>query len=996
MPRFGSKFSHGLIFAAVLVALLGSSSLASAQQPKPPAPKRPLEHKDYDLWNRLGSPTLSRDGKVAMWSIVPADGDAKVIVRMLETGQEFTIERASRPQLTYDGSHVCYLVPPTEEELKKAREAKKKPDEMPKSRFEMLDLSNGKTKSIDRVKSFRLPEKNGEWLAVHLEKPLDESAAKETAKAKSKPRPPRPKEEEAGAEETEAKEAKSAGEKEGESGEKKEPKKKKEKAPGTTLVVMQLSNGLEVRFPNVTSYNFNEEGSRLAWSASAEKEEQDGVFVINFPNISPVQIVSGRGHYNTLVFDEKGKQLAFTSDRDDYEAEKPWQAVYLWIAGKAEATQVISKETEGIPEGWEIVNGRVSFSENGRRLFVYTKPRPEEPKKDDEEDQDKDEEDDQSKVKVDIWHWQDPYIQPMQLRQANGEKNRSYQAMFEINSKKLLQLETEEHPSVSVGDEQNADVAIANVDEPYRQLVSWDSPGYSDVYLIDLKSNKRELILQGVQSRVSLSPKAKYLTWWDTKALQWMGMSIADREPIVLSEKIPYPVHNELHDTPSPARGYGTAGWLENDRALLIYDAYDIWYVDPRGRQKPRCITEEQGRQTETRFRYTRTDREEDFISDSDPLLLSAFHTKKKSSGFYQDQVKGEEPPTELLMLDESIRFSQKAEEADTVIVTRSTFQKYADVWLTDMTFEPMKQLSDANPQQAKFTWGSAELYEWTSLDGEELQGILYKPDGFDPAQQYPMLVYFYERSSDGLHRYVTPAPARASINYSFYVSRGYLVFVPDIPYRTGHPGQSCVNAVMPGVTSLIEEGFVKRDAIGVQGHSWGGYQTAFLVTRCNLFACAESGAPVSNMTSAYGGIRWSSGMSRMFQYERTQSRIGETLWDAQQKYIENSPLFNLDQVETPLLILHNDEDGAVPWYQGIELFVGLRRLGKPAWLFNYNGEDHGLRQEHNQKDWSIRMQQFFDHYCKDAPAPVWLKEGVPAVKKGETWGLELIEEEEK
>jgi len=223
-------------------------------------------------------------------------------------------------------------------------------------------------------------------------------------------------------------------------------------------------------------------------------------------------------------------------------------------------------------------------------------------------------------------------------------------------------------------------------------------------------------------------------------------------------------------------------------------------------------------------------------------------------------------------------------------------------------------------------------------------------------------------------------------------VSRGYLLFVPDIPYEIGFPGESAEVAVIPGVLGLIDEGFVDADNVGVQGHSWGGYQISHMITRSDVFAAAEAGAPVVNMTSAYGGIRWGSGMSRAFQYEKTQSRIGGTLWDAHQRYIENSPLFFADKINTPLLMMHNDEDGAVPWYQGIEMFSAMRRLQKPVWMLNYNGEAHGLRQEANQRDWAVRMQQFFDHYLVDAPAPVWMEEGVPATMKGETLGLELVD----
>jgi dipeptidyl aminopeptidase/acylaminoacyl peptidase len=245
------------------------------------------------------------------------------------------------------------------------------------------------------------------------------------------------------------------------------------------------------------------------------------------------------------------------------------------------------------------------------------------------------------------------------------------------------------------------------------------------------------------------------------------------------------------------------------------------------------------------------------------------------------------------------------------------------------------------------------------------------------------MIVYFYERNSDNLHDYTHPTPLRSTINRTTYVSDGYLVFVPDIVYKIGFPGESAYNSIMPGVTSLIEKGFVDEKNIGIQGHSWGGYQAAYLVTRTNLFKAAEAGAIVANMTSAYGGIRWGSGMSRMFQYERTQSRIWGTLWEKPLLYLENSPLFFADKIETPMLLLHNDADTAVPWYQGIEMYMAMRRLNKPVWMLNYNGEPHWPVKRENRMDFQIRMKQFFDFYLKGAEEPLWMKEGIPAIEKG-------------
>jgi dipeptidyl aminopeptidase/acylaminoacyl peptidase len=298
-------------------------------------------------------------------------------------------------------------------------------------------------------------------------------------------------------------------------------------------------------------------------------------------------------------------------------------------------------------------------------------------------------------------------------------------------------------------------------------------------------------------------------------------------------------------------------------------------------------------------------------------------------------------------------------------------------------------KLSAINPQQANYLWGDASLFRWKALNGKGATGIIYKPENFDSSKKYPVIIYFYEKLSQGLFDYKEPAPIRSAVNVPFFVSRGYIVFMPDIEYRTGYPGQSAYDYIVSGAHALIRKGWADPKRIALQGHSWGGYQAAQVATMTPMFRAVWAGAPVANMTSAYGGIRWESGASRQFQYERTQSRIGGTPWEKLPLYIKNSPLFHLDKVKSPVVIMHNDADGAVPWYQGIELFTGLRRLGKPVWMFNYNGQGHGLSQRQDMLDYHIRMQQFFDWILKDAPPARWITDGVPAVKKGRTWGLE-------
>ena len=307
--------------------------------------------------------------------------------------------------------------------------------------------------------------------------------------------------------------------------------------------------------------------------------------------------------------------------------------------------------------------------------------------------------------------------------------------------------------------------------------------------------------------------------------------------------------------------------------------------------------------------------------------------------------------------------------------------------------FSKQDKLSDTNPQQKLYNWGTDELVNWTTPKGNSSTGVLYKPENFDPNKKYPMIVYFYEKLSDNLNRYVAPAPTPSRLNISYFVSNGYLVFTPDISYTDGLPGESAMEYINSGVEKLKQNSWVDGTKIGIQGQSWGGYQVAYLIAHTDMYAAAWSGAPVVNMTSAYGGIRWSSGMNRQFQYEKSQSRLGKNLWEAPDLYIKNSPLFTIDKVKTPVVIMSNDKDGAVPWYQGIEMFTALRRLEKPVWLLNYNGDDHNLIKRQNRKDIQIREQQFFDYYLKDAKAPAWMVKGVPATQKGKDWGFELTDE---
>lgn len=1024
-----NQFFQTLFFCLLAVGLLSSDSFAQSDS----TDKRPLNHSDYDLWHRITNQQISADGKWVLYSTRSGKVDAEENLRIRQNGstKEYRIERGGGARFTFDSKFVVYRISPSKAKLKALKKAKTKSDDLPSPILEVLELKTGERFSANDVKSFNIPQENGRWLAYQFNKELDTQSVKQQSSTvvesyevtptglrkpekqlKLKKRPvtnsntseQKPKK---------TKTKKSEGEKkskpEASKSDDKEKEVKKTKTVGTTLVLRDLDSGLQQTFPHVVRYWFSKNGARLAFVTSTQAAESkkkgsksdshekspEGVYVVDLESLELQQIISGHAEYKNVTFTEDGSQLAFLTNKDDYKRKTSAWALYHWKTRQKTATKIADEESAGIPQNWWVSPVATAlFSEDGKRLFFDTAPIPEAVI---EERAGKKDEDEEPKAKLDLWHWQDPQLQPQQLLQVARERNRSYRAVYNLRTKKIVQLATQEIPDLRIDFRSKSNVVVANSNMPYRKMLSWDIPGFQDVYLVNLDTGTHETLVKKTKFSGSISPDGKYVTWFDGEQRKWFAVSTgSDHNPVEISKGIKFPLQNELHDTPSLPRAYGAAGWLKDDEAILIYDRYDIWQVDPTGQQKPLNITRGEGRKNKVRYRYQRLDSKARFIETSEPIYLSAFDETTKASGYSKLTIANDAAEnnqlTQLIQLDERVSGISKAKNSDNVIFSRSTFQMCSDIWASTLNFKKIYRISDINPQQDNYLWGRGELISWNATDGQKLDGIIYKPDGFDPDKKYPLMVYFYERNSDNLHRYYTPEAGRSIINHSFYVSRGYVLFIPDIPYKTGEPGPSAANAILPGVEHIVQQGFIDEKKIGMQGHSWGGYQTAYLVTQTDMFACAESGAPVSNMTSAYGGIRWSSGMSRMFQYEKTQSRIGQDLWAARDKYIANSPVFFADKVNTPLLILHNDEDGAVPWYQGIELFVALRRLEKPAWLLNYNQQPHWVMKDENRRDFAIRMQQFFDHYLMDAPEPEWMAYGLPAVDKGKKFALDLME----
>lgn len=916
--------------------------------------KKPLSHDVYDDWKRVAGQSVSNDGKWVVYSATPEEGDAHLVLYNTQSRSFDTIPRGTNARISYSSDFVVFSIKPFFAEVKKMKIAKKKAADLPKDSLGIYDLAHGTLVKKARVKSFKLPEKGSGWVAYQMEKePADAKKGKKKTEDSL-----------TDADEDEA--------------------KKEEK--GTTVVLRNLMTDKEYFFPFANDYEFSKNGNRFIVAITGDDSTlQAAVITMNAAKAARDTsrsfvdtLLSGKGKYKNVVCDEQGSQAAFIADRDTSKSKQRYFSLYYWSDGGKAAEVLADTLTKGLPKHWLISeNANINFSRDGKRLYFGTAPvpMPEDTTMNDIET-----------AKLDVWNWQDPYLQPQQLKNLENEKKRSYAAVIHLGNRKFVQLATVEIPEVAIETETGAEIALATSEMPYRQLVSWDG-WYRDAYVMNLTTGAAKKIITRTAGSPSLSPDARYVLWYAEEDSAWHTYSVRSGKTADITSSISAAFYYELNDVPDEPRPYGVMGWTEDDEDVLIYDRYDIWKLDPEGRRAPLNITRNLGRNESIRFRYVKLNPDERFLKSDAQVLLDAFRNSDKSSGFFALKLEGGKPPRSLLMAPYDFSAPRKAEKADRLILTRSNFQECPDLYFTDMSFSRLDRISNVNPQQKNYLWGSAELVSWIAADGKPIEGLLYKPENFDPKRKNPLLSYFYERNSDNLHRYYTPAPPSSSINIALYVSNGYVVFVPDIRYQIGYPGKSAYDCVVTGILNLLQKGFIDSSKIGIQGHSWGGYQVSYLVAHSKMFAAAESGAPVSNMTSAYGGIRWGSGLSRMFQYEKTQSRIGATLWENPTLYIENSALFSAPDIETPLLILHNDDDTAVPWYQGIELFVALRRLHKPAWMINYNGEPHGIRQRKNQKDWAIRMMQFFDHYLKGKPAPEWMTKGIQAIEKGKTLG---------
>lgn len=930
-----------------LLFLLSAFTVVSAQ-------KKPLDHSVYDSWKSINSTQLTSDGQYLLYEVNPQEGDGRLIIRRLSDGKELIVPRGYKAQVAKNNQTACIKIKAPFSKIRKARNKNAKKDKMPKDSLALIDLRQMSIQKYELIKSYKSGTDNNNVIAY-----IQSKAPNKNKK-----------------------------------------KAEKEKLDGDVLVVVNTLTGKKTLVKNVDSYAINADATQLAVLVNPNKKNKklkSSATLYDLPSMSSTLLSQGKKYYGNANFSLDGKQLVFLASTDTTSTGN--KHCSLFYTKNLQTEEIIPQDyTKNLPANWSLnENSKPEFSQNGQRILLGIAPfwAPKDTTIIEAET-----------AQVDIWNYQDFQIQPQQKVNRESALKKVYEAVINLsNPHEIIPLTTKMWDRISTTDEGNGEWALSQDRTRYYIQSQWDDDNYTDIALVNMNTGERRNVATKVNTRAQASPDGKYLLWYNMNDSAYYTYNIATQQTVNITRPTGVNFHDEEDDHPNQPSPYDPRPlWTQGDKDVLISDRYDIWKFNPDGKGAEN-LTQGKGRAQCLQLRHKQYDshpsttstfwQEKEAIGNEATLYMTAFDENNKRNGFATVNVANSQ--TFLINALDTFGYSNiyKAEQADVIAYQKGNFSIANNLYVSDEKFQQEQCLSDINPQQKQYSWGKAQLVHWNAYDGTPLDGLLYVPEDAAPTKKYPMMIYFYEKRSETLYNYIDPRPSRSTVNIPFYVSRGYVVFVPDIVYKVGHPGESAYNCIVSGARAMCQQfQFVDSTKMAIQGQSWGGYQTAYLVTRTNLFCAAGAGAPVSNMTSAYGGIRWGSGVCRQMQYEHGQSRIGSTLWDkgGLDLYLENSPLFKADKVTTPLLIMHNDNDGAVPWYQGIEYFMALRRLGKKVWMLEYNKEEHNLVERRNCKDLSIRLQQFFDFYMKGAAEPAWMKYGVPATRKGQYLGTELTE----
>ena len=944
------RLSLALLFTLTFLPLSGSADEPTKEAPpkKEPSKKKrkrksPVKPADYAQWERLdtGNRQISPNGKWLIYGVTRIDEERTLHLHHLKGKKMPAVEsfqHGMRPVFSNDSAWLALTIGKSPTEEKKASK-----EQAPGSTIHLRHLASKETTEFKNVSTFRFSE-DSQFAVIEVNG----------------------------------------------------------KAPGKALIVRNLSNKSDTTFGNVTQHAWSDSGSHLA-------------MVIDSPSISNSlqvfspetgilrTIESSDQEYKSLQWREDSLDLAVMREMKHAEKEDVSHTLVAWRnVDKKKPRKHVYEHTKDKLFSAEMFlpAGRINWSEDGKAIYcdlkewenqpkdLKPKPAPE-PKKEAEEKkapekkpQPKKEEEPkektlrdtlQQKSNVEVWHTKDTEIMPLQKRLAPSQKNPSRKAVWWLNEGSLVQLGNDLTERIGMTREGTRAIGIDRT--PHDETAMF-GPRLQDVYEIDAKTGEREKILEGLKYILSTSPDGRHLLYMRAGEL-WSRNLESDKDTH-LSKDLDVKFWNEEDDTLAvEKRPHGQGFWLKDSSAFLMYDRYDLWLIKPDA-SSVRLLTN--GRKDQIRHRLSQAN----FLKENDGLLdpkqslyLALYGDLTKKSGYGKlESITGKKPVEVLIWEDKMISSLTRAEDTDRYLITIESGNDSPDIFVSGPNLAQRKQISKTNPFQKKFHWGQTELIDFENENGVKLQGSLRYPANYKKGKKYPMIVYIYEKRSQGLHRYEVPSE-KHPYNPAVFSAEGYFVFQPDIVYRPQEPGISALECVVPAVKEVLKTGMVDEEKVGLVGHSWGAYQTAFIVTRSDLFAAGVAGAPLTNMMSMSVSVYWNSGQTNAAIFTQSQGRMDKFFWQDPENYIRNSPIHGLDNLNTPLLMAFGDKDGAVDWGQGVQMYNAARWAGKDNLvMLVYPGENHSLRKDENMVDYHYRVREWFDTHVKGQKAPKWITEG--------------------
>jgi dienelactone hydrolase len=914
-----------------------------------PAGTRTFELADILAWKSVRGASLSPDGQWFAYRIGPAEGDSEVILRQVKGDKEHKFPGGSGKgpgtiAFSHDSKWFAFSVSPPDKQAPAAGPQEKQPAAArPASlRVGLVNLASGEKQEFEGMRRFAFSGEAGTWLALHR-------APEPSGPASVTPplAPPGGTQPVAGG---------------------------AQQVAAADLILRELATGNELTLGNVAEFAFDKSGNRLALAIDAH-----GLGSIQLRDMKTAalhSLDSGKASYQHLHWTDSGDALAALKAVEDkaYEGKRCRVVAFTDFSSSSLPRKVVYDPTAdtSFPKDMTISPNRPpSWTEDRSTLLFGIHELKKKEEKAAPKAGAKPAEKPPEKPDLVVWHWKDERLQPMQQVQAGADRSFSYLCAWRVADRKFLRLADDTLRTVTVAPKERWAIGVDT--KPYLRMSNLDGRRYEDVYVIDLKTGERRLALKGVRWYFGPSPDGTHILYYRDGNFEARELETNRPYNVTAHSGQSFVDTEDDHNVDKPPARF--LGWSKDSRSVLLSDNWDIWKVGVHGDDALNLTAS--GKKDAVRYRsFFKLDPEEKGIDLSAPLYVSMQEEWTKEGGIGRIDP-GKPGATRLLWGPANFGALLKAKKADVFVWTRESEKDYPDYWTAGASFLDPKRLTNANPQQGQYAWSSGALIvDYTSKNGDRLQGALFLPAGYEKGKRYPTIVYIYEKLSSRMHAYWPPAAT--GFNKSIYTNLGYAVFMPDIKYKINDPGMSAVACVLPALEAAINTGVVDPGRVGLHGHSWGGYQTAFLITQTDAFKAAVAGAPLTDLVSMYSSVYWNTGSANQPIFESSQGRFTTGYWDNLDAYIRNSPVYHARNVKTPLLLLHNDKDGAVDWNQGIEYFNTLRRLEKPVVMLQYKGENHGLVKPANQHDYYVRMREFFDHHLRGKPAPRWLEEGVP------------------